>query len=210
MEKWADEVVMPAWFGKSASGTQISWKEGEEAKVADPKVKAPDMADEYVAICHAVERPLRRPKSSNAILEYVTRIGDEMNQALSRVSSFLDKIWTTVKLPRDFASSKATRAAFFSDNAQLILARKYFRALQTLGTINESFQLILETWEKHQSAFSSTDRPPPLLPPPTNPEAESRRPNSHARSRRHARFHRDAGGEERSAAEPNRHAPRWG
>jgi len=56
--------------------------------------------------------------------------------------------------------SKDTREGFFSDDAHLTLARRYFWALQTLSTINESLKSIVETWERHQSAFETDDRIP--------------------------------------------------
>ncbi|MCJ1383890.1 hypothetical protein MMC17_007004 [Xylographa soralifera] len=61
---------------------------------------------------------------------------------------------------RDFLFSKDTRERFFADDAQLTLARRYFWALQTLSTINESLKSIMETWERHQSAFDTNDRLP--------------------------------------------------
>ena len=56
--------------------------------------------------------------------------------------------------------SKDTRERFFSDDAHLTLARRYFWALQTLSTINESLESIMETWERHHSAFETNDRLP--------------------------------------------------
>ncbi|MCJ1286591.1 hypothetical protein MMC26_005937 [Xylographa opegraphella] len=109
---------------------------------------------------HTVESSLLRPKSCNGILEYVTHIGDEMDQANLRMSRFSETVWRTVKLPRDFIFNEDARERLFLEDAQLTLARRYFWALQTLSMINESLNSIVETWEKHQSAFETNDRLP--------------------------------------------------